>query len=538
MDGLLQTIQLSKQGLKRLSSHEELEEDVLVMCDNWGAMWSRVMNELRLGVSLRRVDQRLYTALPVQYQLTPYELLMDDIRAKRSALRPVEIPIRQSPRCEEDPVSTGDNLDMAWNKVMNEVRLGVSLRRVDQRLYTALPLEYKLTPYELLMDDIRAKRYVLRPVKECDQNKSSKSEDAILDLIRTHTLKPASARKLKERSQEEPSLHDLLMSEIKSSKTLRSTSDIHRTALQGEEFKLSSNLFSVQRDYSLHSCRTGNRWSRPPAVDLVDNAIDVRISLHPDVSLESSSERRFSNLTSSSTDLSFFPVLTSSQVDLRMNSMSSCDQMSYTHRRSNSYEGSFQGSSCKQSLYTPRIPLPPTVSELISVRRTMVKMEMLMLASSKDFPGYKVCSSCYRKRHFFSWLFSCKVCDRTICPECHIEMLMPFKQCMHLPISFFKALVLSRGDDPFSKAQRKQMLYREVKRWDYSSVPLIFDPKDEADDHSFVKRITHDWTCIDTCIKCEEYILDVLDKSHERKFPSSFLKSRSMSESFAILGRH
>ncbi|XP_044155612.1 protein spire homolog 1-like [Bufo gargarizans] len=465
INNLLQTIEFSKQSLKRLKSTEEIDDGILVMYDNWGIAWSNVMNELRVGISLRSFDQRSYTARPV---------------------------------------------------------------------------EYTLTPYELLMDDIRSKRYVLRPVKECDQNKSSRSEDNfILDLIRTHTLKPASERKLKERSQEEPSLHDQLMSEIKSAKTLRSTLDVKRSVIQDEEFKLSGNASMVKREYSLYSCRMGNRWSRLPFGDPLDNGVDGRVSWHPEFSYESSSEHRFSDLTSSSTDLSFFPVLTSSQVDLRMTSISNSEKRtSYVHKRSNSYEGSFQASSFMKSWRTPRIRLPPTISELIPVRRLIVKNEMLVFASSKDFPGYKACSSCYRKRLFFSWLFSCKFCDRTICPECHIEMLMPFNQCMHLPVSFFKALVLTRDNDPYCQEQKNRMFLREVMYWDYSSVPLVFEPKQLVEELSFYKRIMHNWTSVDICIKCEEYILDVLDSSQQSAFRDSSLKSRSISESSAILPRH
>ncbi|XP_073537647.1 protein spire homolog 1-like [Phyllobates terribilis] len=414
---LLQTIQIAKRSLKRLESKDELEDEMLVKYDNWGTLWSDVMNELSLGVNLRRIDQRSYNALPIVYTLTPYELLMDDIRSKR---------------------------------------------------------------------------YTLRPVKEHDLNKSSRSEEnVILDLIRTHTLKPASERKLKERSQEEPSLHDLLMSEIKSSKTLRSTFDVKRSLIQ----------------------------------------VPGRVGWHPECSSESSSEHKFSDLTLSSTDLSFFPMLTSSQMDLRMNSISNCQKTTYSHKRSNSYEGSFQGSGCRQSWRTPKIRLPPTISELIPVRRTMVKTEMLLFASSKDFSGRKTCSSCYRKNLFFSWVFSCKLCDRPICLDCLLEMMMPFKQCMHLPVSFFKALVLTRDNDPLCQAERNQMFYREVMLWDSSRVPLVFEPKDIEDNLAFRKRIMYNWISMDICIKCEEYILDVLDMSSQSEFPGSSLKSRSISES-------
>ncbi|CAN2389881.1 Kinase non-catalytic C-lobe domain [Pristimantis euphronides] len=530
---LLHTIQVSKQSLKKLNSEEEPRDDLLLLSDNWGPLWSGVMNELRLGVHLRGVDQRTYTALPVQNTLTPYELLMDDIRSKRYILRPVEIMTRRNPTddSQEDSLITDDKLDMAWNDVMNELRLGVSLRRVDQRSYPARPVEYMLTPYELLMDDIRCKRYILRPVK----NKCRGDDNSILDLIHTRRLKPASDRKLKERSQEEPSLHDLLMSEIKSSKTLRSTVDVKRSLLQDEEVKITINVCSVPRD-PVYSCRPGSRWSRIPFIEPQDNGMDGKISWHPEFSYESSSEHKLSDLTLSSTDLSFFPVLTSSRVDLRMSSIYNSERnSSYSHKRSHSCEGSLQGGSPRKSWRTPTIRLPPTISELIPLRRTMVKTEILVLASSKDFPSYKACSSCHRKRLFFSWIISCRFCDRTICPECHVEMLMPFKQCMHLPVSFFKALVLTRETDPFCQMQKNRMFLREALHWDYSSVPLVFEPKDLAEDHSFYKRIMYNWISMDLCIKCEEYILDVLDTNNQSEFRDSSLKSRSISESSAAL---
>lgn len=40
----------------------------------------------------------------------------------------------------------------------------MKLKKVQERQYNPLPIEYQLTPYEMLMDDIRSKRYKLRKV--------------------------------------------------------------------------------------------------------------------------------------------------------------------------------------------------------------------------------------------------------------------------------------------------------------------------------------------------------------------------------------
>lgn len=47
---------------------------------------------------------------------------------------------------------------------MRDLRDGVKLKKVQERQYNPLAIEYQLTPYEMLMDDIRSKRYKLRKV--------------------------------------------------------------------------------------------------------------------------------------------------------------------------------------------------------------------------------------------------------------------------------------------------------------------------------------------------------------------------------------
>jgi spire-like protein len=48
-----------------------------------------------------------------------------------------------------------------WVQVIHELRHGVKLKKVD---YSHTPIEYELTPYEILMDDIRSRRYKLNKV--------------------------------------------------------------------------------------------------------------------------------------------------------------------------------------------------------------------------------------------------------------------------------------------------------------------------------------------------------------------------------------
>ena len=50
-----------------------------------------------------------------------------------------------------------------WIQMMRELRQGVSLKKVEQ-INHHHSMEYELTPYEILMEDIRCRRYTLKQV--------------------------------------------------------------------------------------------------------------------------------------------------------------------------------------------------------------------------------------------------------------------------------------------------------------------------------------------------------------------------------------
>ena len=55
-------------------------------CGAQARLWVQVIQELRSGLKLKKTD---YTKTPIEFELTPYEILMDDIRAKRYKLNKV-----------------------------------------------------------------------------------------------------------------------------------------------------------------------------------------------------------------------------------------------------------------------------------------------------------------------------------------------------------------------------------------------------------------------------------------------------------------
>lgn len=72
---------------------------------------------------------------------------------------------------------------------MRDLRNGVKLKKVQERQYNPLPIEYQLTPYEMLMDDIRSKRYTLRKVMVSQENhwSLSKSREP-LEFVKSEML--------------------------------------------------------------------------------------------------------------------------------------------------------------------------------------------------------------------------------------------------------------------------------------------------------------------------------------------------------------
>uniref|UniRef100_A0A8C5CUH6 Spire-type actin nucleation factor 1a n=1 Tax=Gadus morhua TaxID=8049 RepID=A0A8C5CUH6_GADMO len=133
----------------------------------------------------------------------------------------------------EEPVKELDDLQNAdwarfWVQVMRDLRNGVKLKKVQERQYNPLPIEFQLTPYEMLMDDIRSKRYTLRKVLvngDIPPRLKKSAHDVILDFIRSRPpLNPAAARKLKPHPPQPSSLHERLLAGIKAERKLRPVS--------------------------------------------------------------------------------------------------------------------------------------------------------------------------------------------------------------------------------------------------------------------------------------------------------------------------
>uniref|UniRef100_A0A3B4ZF79 Spire type actin nucleation factor 2 n=1 Tax=Stegastes partitus TaxID=144197 RepID=A0A3B4ZF79_9TELE len=112
-----------------------------------------------------------------------------------------------------------------WVQLMKELRQGVKLKKVQEQNFNPLPTEFSLTPFEMLMQDIRARNYQLRKVMvdgDIPTRVKRNAHELILDFIRSRPpLKPVSERSLPPPPPQHQSLHDRVLAEIKQERKLR-----------------------------------------------------------------------------------------------------------------------------------------------------------------------------------------------------------------------------------------------------------------------------------------------------------------------------
>uniref|UniRef100_A0A8C4FGJ6 KIND domain-containing protein n=1 Tax=Dicentrarchus labrax TaxID=13489 RepID=A0A8C4FGJ6_DICLA len=350
-----------------------------------------------------------------------------------------------------------------WVQVMRDLRDGVKLKKVQERQYNPLPIEYQLTPYEMLMDDIRSKRYKLRKVMingDIPPKLKKSAHEVILEFIRSRPpLNPVSARKLKPQTQAPPTLHERILEEIKAERKLRPVSpgEVRRGRL--DEFspymgrRTSSSLSLTNGSASpraepsgSHSVPQRKRLLKAPSLAELDSSdsddeivgrrsassSSVATSLMDDTSPESALGKK--------TPPMFLPISSTPQPERRQTPQRrhSIEKETPTNVRQ------FQP-PCKKSSKSleefcfPVECLSLTVEEVMHIRQVLVKAELEKFQQYKDIYNAmkkgKLCFCCRTKRFsFFTWSYICQFCKKPVCSQCCKKMRLPSKPYSSLPI--------------------------------------------------------------------------------------------------------
>lgn len=73
-----------------------------IVCRRQAKLWVQVIRQLRNGVKLKASGVGESVRKPIEYELTPYEMMMDDIRSRRYKLRQVMVDGTIPPRVKKD----------------------------------------------------------------------------------------------------------------------------------------------------------------------------------------------------------------------------------------------------------------------------------------------------------------------------------------------------------------------------------------------------------------------------------------------------
>nr|XP_057909113.1 protein spire homolog 1 isoform X1 [Doryrhamphus excisus] len=520
---------------------------------------------------------------------------LEKIKSAKENLRKME---------EETTVDSSRDLDELqnadwarfWVQVMRDLREGVKLKKVQERQYNPLPIEYQLTPYEMLMDDIRSKRYKLRKVMvngDIPPRIKKSAHEVILEFIRSRPpLNPVSARKLKPPTQPPPTLHERILEEIKAERKLRPVSpdQIRRGRLAIRPLSMSFS-FDTSDDFSPYMGRRtsstlslNNGPSSPTAVPCGSQSVPQRKKLLKAPSLaeldSSDSDDDFTGHKSVSTssvatslmdDTSpesalgkktppmFLPISSTPQPERRQTPQRrhSIEKETPTNVRL-FQQPSKQNSKSLEEFCFPVECLSLTVEEVMHIRQVLVKAELEKFQQYKEIytamKKGKLCFCCRTKRFsFFTWSYICQFCKKPVCAQCCKKMRLPSKPYSSLPIysigstntlprerisamaSAGQGLQVAGGPQtsaaaeaaptPPSKGVKKASGAAAVKPEKSSSGhrrPSIHKTMSKLSKHGSLKsheelelppELTEDWATMEVCVDCKKFISDIIASS-------------------------
>ncbi|KAL2084036.1 hypothetical protein ACEWY4_019554 [Coilia grayii] len=439
------------------------------------------------------------------------------------------------------------NADWAcfWVQVMRDLRHGVKLKKVQERQYNPLPIEFQLTPYEMLMDDIRSKRYKLRKVMvngDIPPRLKKSAHEIILDFIRSRPpLNPVAARKLKPQAERPQSLHEKILEGIKSERKLRPVSpdQIRRSRLDvssPDAARKASSTLSLANGVPLQPNGSAGsqglfQRKRLPAPTLSE--LDSSDSDEEAVGQRSGSSSSISTSvvedTSPETTLGkktpplFLPISSTPQPERRQAAQRrhSIEKETPTNVRQ-FMPPTRQSSKSLEEFCYPVECLALTVEEVMHIRQVLVKAELEKFQQYRDIYNAlkkgKLCFCCRTKRFsFFIWSYTCQFCKRPVCSQCCKKMRLPSRPYGSLPIyslgpststaTLTKQPAAQKPDKP-SGSPRRPSLQRTMSRLSKHS-----SGSSSKDEIELPKELTEDWSTMEVCVDCKKFISDIITSS-------------------------
>lgn len=494
------------------------------------------------------------------------------IKSAKENLKKIQ-EMEKSDDCSTD-LEDLKNADWArfWVQVMRDLRNGVKLKKVQQRQYNPLPIEYQLTPYEMLMDDIRCKRYTLRKVMvngDIPPRLRKSAHEIILDFIRSRPpLNPASARKLKPTPPRPRSLHERILEEIKAERKLRPVSpeEIRRSRLDvttpespknvGKSSVVNGDLTSQTKENGLGAAQPGpaqpKRLLKAPTLAELDSSDSEEETLYKSTSSSSASPSLYEDpvleaMCSKKKPPKFLPISSTPQPERRQppQRRHSIEKETPTNVRQ-FLPPSRQSSRSLEEFCYPVECLALTVEEVMHIRQVLVKAELEKYQQYKDvytaLKKGKLCFCCRTRRFsFFTWSYTCQFCKRPVCSQCCKKMRLPSKPYSTLPIFSLGPSALQRGESCLRSEKPSTGHHRPLRSITrFSSKSKSVDKSDE--ELQFPKEFMEDWSTMEVCVDCKKFISEIISSSRrslvlankrarlKRKTQSFYMSSAGPSE--------
>ncbi|XP_068179809.1 protein spire homolog 1 isoform X2 [Antennarius striatus] len=387
---------------------------------------------------------------------------LEKIKSAKENLRKMEEDTLEEPGRDLNELQNAD-WARCWVQVMRDLRDGVKLKKVQERQYNPLPIEYQLTPYEMLMDDIRSKRYKLRKVMvngDIPPRLKKSAHEVILEFIRSRPpLNPVSARKLKPQTQPPPTLHERILEEIKAERKLRPVSpgEVRRGRLDefspymgrrtSSSLSLTNGSASPQREPSgSQSAPQRKKLLKAPSLAEL-NSSDSDDDIFGHISASSSSvgtslmdDTSPESALGKKTPPMFLPISSTPQPERRKTPQRRHSIEKETPTNVRQFQPpSKQSSKSLEEFCFPVECLSLTVEEVMHIRQVLVKAELEKFQQYKDIytamKKGKLCFCCRTKRFsFFTWSYICQFCKKPVCSQCCKKMRLPSKPYSSLPI--------------------------------------------------------------------------------------------------------
>ncbi|XP_069709883.1 protein spire homolog 1 isoform X2 [Phaenicophaeus curvirostris] len=460
------------------------------------------------------------------------------------------------------------NADWArfWVQVMRDLRNGVKLKKVQERQYNPLPIEYQLTPYEMLMDDIRSKRYTLRKVMvngDIPPRLKKSAHEIILDFIRSRPpLNPASARKLKPTPPRPRSLHERILEEIKAERKLRPVSpdEIRRSRLDVSTPETARKLVDAsvvnggpapqgKQNGATQVTVQRKRLLKAPTLAELDSSDSEEESVNKSTSSSSISPSQVEDPSQEGSSRKmppkFLPISSTPQPERRQppQRRHSIEKETPTNVRQ-FLPPSKQSSRSLEEFCYPVECLALTVEEVMHIRQVLVKAELEKYQQYKDvytaLKKGKLCFCCRTRRFsFFTWSYTCQFCKRPVCSQCCKKMRLPSKPYSTLPIFSLGPSTLQRGES-FMRPEKPSTSHHRSLR---SMSRLTSRSKSVDKSHEeFPKELMEDWSTMEVCVDCKKFISEIINSSRrslslankrarlKRKTQSFYMSSPGTSE--------